>query len=217
MADVLIVAAHPDDEVLGVGGTVARLAEAGARVHLLIVAEGGTGREADHAAALRAAAGRAAHVLGARPPRFLGLPDQRLDTLPLIEVTRAIERVVAEVAPAAVYTHHGGDLNRDHQIVHEAALVACRPLPGAPVRRLYAFETVSSTEWGTPAFAPRHFVNVTGTLERKKAALAAYGAEMRPFPHARSWETVEALARRRGAEAGFAAAEAFEVLRSLDP
>ncbi|MGD1875913.1 MAG: PIG-L deacetylase family protein [Kiloniellaceae bacterium] len=225
--NILIVAAHPDDEVLGVGGTVARHAGAGDRVHTLILAEGSTSRSGqrdtgahgDAIAALKEAARAAARCLGGEAPRFAGLPDNRMDGLELLDVVKEVETVVQEVAPAIVYTHHGGDLNVDHRIAHQAVLTACRPLPGTTLEAIYCFETVSSTEWATPdigrPFVPNHFVDIAGQLEQKRQALACYQAEMRPFPHARSVEAVEHLARFRGASVGFEAAEAFTVARQL--
>jgi LmbE family N-acetylglucosaminyl deacetylase len=224
---MLIVAAHPDDEVLGVAGTTARLARAGEAVHILIAAEGATSRDpvrdrdarAGEVEALRKAAREAAAVVGAEAPEFLALPDNRLDGLELLDIVKPIEAVVARLRPDVVYTHHGGDLNVDHRQVFQAVLTACRPLPGAPVRRLYTFETVSGTEWSAPAlgraFAPTRFVDIADTWQAKRAALEAYGDEMRAFPHARSIEAVEALARWRGASAGLTMAEAFEVVREV--
>ncbi|MBP2316062.1 PIG-L deacetylase family protein [Azospirillum soli] len=224
---VLIIAAHPDDEVLGVGGTAARHASQGDDVHVLIMAEGVTSRSTirnveQHDANLsdlRQSAATAAGLLGTRPPRFTTLPDNRMDSLDLLDVVKQIETHVSEIRPTIVYTHHGGDLNVDHLIVHRATLTACRPLPGHVLRAIYTFETLSSTEWGSPdsgtPFQPTHFVNVSGTLAQKITALRCYEAEMRPFPHARSLEAVQALARLRGAQSGLAAAEAFGVIRSF--
>ena len=224
---VLVVAAHPDDEVLGVGGTVARHADGGDQVHTLILAEGLTARGTglDRAAAtvalndLQAAALKAASVLGALPPRFAGLPDNRMDTMPLLDIVKYVEAMIADVSPTVVYTHHGGDLNVDHRIVHQAVLTACRPLPGCPVQAIYAFETVSSTEWGSPAlgkpFIPNRFVILGEQLGRKLLALECYASEMRAFPHPRSIESIEALARVRGSSIGAAAAEAFSVVREI--
>lgn len=214
---VLVIAAHPDDEILGPGGTLARHANDGEAVHVLIVAEGATAREGGgDVDALKAAAAGAAKAIGIETPLMLGLPDNRLDTMALLDVIQPIEAAVREIAPATVYTHHGGDLNVDHRIVHQAVVTACRPLPGSTVKKLYGFETLSSTEWTTPAmgpaFNPTHFVDITETLAAKKTALECYKTEMRPFPHPRSMEAVEALARLRGSHAGLEAAEAFEII-----
>ena len=218
---VLVAVAHPDDEVLGAGGTIARLCQSGRRVYLLYLTDGTGARGGDRAAALRraTAARRAAEILGAESPRFLCFPDNRLDSVPLLEVIHAVESVVREVGPSTIYTHHAGDLNVDHSICLRAVLTACRPLPGSLVRQVYAIEIPSSTEWAPPgansAFVPSRFVDVTASLPTKLAALEAYAEEMRPFPHPRSAAAVEALARFRGASAGLEAAEAFVVLREI--
>jgi LmbE family N-acetylglucosaminyl deacetylase len=222
---VLVVASHPDDEILGVGGTLARHADAGDIVDILIMAEGATSRDKtrdpssrrDEMAGLRAAAGEAAQILGLRPPQFAGLPDNRMDGLELLDVVKLVEAVVSEVKPDIVYTHHAYDLNIDHRVTHEAVLTACRPLPGSRVAELYAYETVSSTEWGVVgnAFVPNHFVDITAQLARKVKALEAYASEMRPAPHARSIAAVQALAQWRGSSVGLAAAEAFSVIRQI--
>ena len=224
---VVVVAAHPDDEVLGCGATVARHCDEGDEVHALILSEGITARDGVRDAdvrqaeieALRSCAFAAAKALGARQPRLAGFPDNRLDTIPLIDVVKQVENVVRELRPSVIYTHHGGDLNVDHRIAHQAVLTACRPLPGGSVTEIYAFETASSTEWsGTgigASFEPSRFVDVTRWMQRKLQALRAYGTEMRAFPHARSLEAIEALARWRGASVGVAAAEAFVAVRQV--
>jgi N-acetylglucosamine malate deacetylase 1 len=215
-ARVLIVAAHPDDEVLGCGGTIARHAAAGDQVSILIMATGATARGGDarEIDSLKEAARKAAAVLGARAPEFADFPDNRMDQVALLDVIQRVERTVRSVAPTLVYTHHRGDLNVDHRIAHEAVCTACRPLPGSSVHRLLAFETVSSTEWGH-MFTPTCYVETTPYLERKLEALEAYAGEMRAFPHARSLEAIRALATLRGAQAGVFAAEAFEVVRDI--
>lgn len=224
---VLVVAAHPDDEILGCGGAVARHVAEGDEAHVLILAEGATSRDekrdaaarAGDMAVLREAAAGAARAVGSLPPRFGGLPDNRMDGLEMLDVVKRVEAVVAEVQPQIVYTHHGGDLNIDHLVTHRAALTACRALPGASVRAIYAFETVSSTEWGSSScggpFLPQRYVDISRHLDAKMRAVDAYAPEMRPFPHARSSRAVVALARIRGAEAGVEAAEAFMVIREL--
>jgi len=227
--NVLVIAAHPDDEILGCGATVARHAAQGCRVETLILAEGATARdnvrdsESRHADIknLCESARLAAEILGAAPPRFGGLPDNRLDGLDRLDIIKMIEAVIAEVRPEIVYTHHSGDLNVDHRIAAEAVATACRPLPGVPLRAIYAFETVSSSEWGPSAgfaeFKPTRFVDVMDHLQSKRRALACYDSEIRSFPHARSIESIEALARWRGASVGIQAAEAFQVIRELVP
>ena len=220
---VLAMVAHPDDEVLGAGGTLARHAAAGDAVHVAFLTDGVGARGNDTSAAKRRAdaARKAAALLGAQEPRFLGFADNRLDRADLLDITQAIEAVIAAVRPTTVYTHHAGDLNIDHVICQRAVLTACRPLPGSTVRRIYAMEVPSSTEWSAPAvhnvFAPSRFVDISAVQQVKRAALQAYGEEMRPFPHPRSFEAIDALATWRGASAGLKAAEAFMVLREVGP
>ena len=224
---VLVVASHPDDEVLGCGGTMAVHTDNGDVVDVLIVVEGATsrdakrdtGKQAKALTALQQSACDAAAVLGAREPHFLGLPDNRLDGMELLEVIKPIEALINELKPQVIYTQHGGDLNVDHRIVHQAVVTACRPAPGTSVRAIYGYETASSTEWASStmggAFHPVRFVDISKTLERKRKALECYASEMRPFPHARSFEGLEALARWRGVSTGLEAAEAFTVVREI--
>jgi len=220
---VLVIAAHPDDEILGCGGTLARHARAGDRVSILILGEGATSRadaKAGDVANLRDAAERAARILGASAPRFASLSDNRLDTVALLDVVKCIEEEVAARNPAVVYTHHGGDLNIDHRIAHQAVLTACRPLPGSAVRSIYAYETPSSTEWSDVAidsagFRPTRFVDIGTDLDAKLAALECYASELRAFPHPRSKAAVTALAQWRGTSVGLRAAEAFVVVRDI--
>lgn len=223
---VLVVGAHPDDEMLGCAGTLAHHSRRGDEVHILIAGEGATARDESRGEgippevlALRRAAKEAARIVGARQPRFLGLPDERLDGMILLDLVKRLEEVIEEVRPSVIYTHHGGDLNLDHRIIHQGVMTACRPMPGQVVRSIFTFETVSSTEWGSTAtgeaFHPTRFVDISAELDRKLEALACYSAEMRPFPHARSLEGIRALARLRGASVGMEAAEAFVVVRDL--
>jgi LmbE family N-acetylglucosaminyl deacetylase len=220
---VLVVAAHPDDEVLGCGGAMARHRQAGDRVAVLILADGITSRGGGDAEARigerRQAAQDANAILGVTDVTLLSYPDNRMDAVALLDVAQEIERVMARCRPTVVYTHHAGDVNVDHTRTHEAVLAACRPQPGQTVRRLLFFETPSSTEWRPPGsaaiFAPNWFVDIGGTLEAKLKAVAAYHAELREFPHPRSLAAIEHLARWRGASAGLAAAEAFALGRQV--
>ena len=227
MDSVLVVAAHPDDEVLGCGGTIARHAEAGDQVQVLVVAEGATSRQdqrnrlqaGDELSALAQAAQTAGSILGAAGVELLDLPDNRLDSIDRLDLIKHIEQHIDRHQPQVVYVHHAGDVNVDHRRLHEAVVTACRPTPGHPVRRLLSFEVASSSEWqppgSAPAFQPNWFVDISGQWRRKREALLAYSSEMRPWPHARSLEALEHLARWRGAQVGVAAAEAFCLLRQL--
>ena len=227
MPRVLVVAAHPDDEVLGCGGTIARHADSGDQVQVLIVAEGATSRHqhrdrnqaTSELSALAQAAQQAGAILGAQGVELLDLPDNRLDSLDRLDLIKQIEERIARHQPQVVYVHHAGDVNVDHRRLHETVVTACRPTPGQPVRRLLSYEVASSTEWQPPGsaspFQPNWFVDISAHWPRKREALAAYASEMRPWPHARSLEALEHLARWRGAQVGVEAAEAFCLLRQL--
>ena len=223
---VLVIAAHPDDEVLGCGGTAARLVSEGHDVSFAILGEGLTSRHPDRAdtdasrlATLHRQAHAAAAKVGVKRLELHKLPDNRLDTVPLLDVVKIVEDLVEQFRPEIVYTHHGGDLNIDHGVIHRAVLTATRPTAGQPVREIYAFEVPSSTEWAFQrlelAFRPNVFVDVTRTLEAKIAAMECYESEARKFPHPRSPEALRAIAMRWGSVAGCAAAEAFELVRSV--
>jgi len=224
--NILVVAAHPDDEVLGCGATIARLAQEGHAVSILILGEGITSRYAHREdadvtsiAALHARARGVCAHLGARDVALAGLPDNRFDSVPLLEIVKIVEAHVGRVRPEVVFTQHGGDLNVDHECTYRAVLTATRPLSGCPVRQLYAFEVGSSTEWAfqqfRPVFHPNLFVDVTDTLDRKLTAMQMYEGEARSFPHPRSSEALRAQAVRWGAVAGLSAAEAFVLVREI--
>jgi LmbE family N-acetylglucosaminyl deacetylase len=225
---VLVIAAHPDDEILGCGGTMTRLAREGHEVRIAILAEGMSSRytQREHADErqlqhLHAGAQRAADKVGAKELVLCKLPDNRLDTVPLLDVVKLVEELVTRFRPEVIYTHHPGDLNIDHGVVHRAVLTATRPVAGRCVREIYAFEVPSSTEWAfqrlEPSFRPNVFVDITDTLETKIEALAFYDTETRKFPHPRSAEALRAIAARWGSVAGLPAVEAFELIRSVRP
>lgn len=222
--NILVVAAHPDDEVLGCGGTIPRMAEEGHNVFIAILGEGITSRhrspqEADRAAveALHAQTNQVSQLLRAKELFMHNLPDNRFDTVPLIDVVKTIEDLIHRLKPRVVYTHHAGDLNIDHATVSRAVLTATRPLAEATVKELYAFEVPSSTEWAfhqlVPPFHPNVFVDITQTLEIKIDAMRIYADEMRPFPHPRSAGALRAIAQRWGSVTGLPAAEAFQLIR----
>ncbi len=218
---VLIVAAHTDDEALGCGGTVARHVADGDTVCAVFMADGvSSGPDATSANMERrmAAASQAHEILGLQQVQYMDLPDNRMDSLLLLDVVKALEAVIESISPQVIYTHHHGDLNIDHRITHQAVMTVCRPLPGSPVREIYGFEVLSSTEWAAPqqeAFAPSVFVDISDFLAIKLSALRAYQSEMRSTPHSRSIEHVEHLARHRGYSVGVAAAEAFMAIRQI--
>jgi LmbE family N-acetylglucosaminyl deacetylase len=162
---------------------------------------------------------RASAVVGAHSLRFFDLPDNRFDTLPLLDVIKPIEQLIASLGPDAVFTHHGGDLNVDHQTVNRAVLTATRPKPGLGVKEVLAFEIPSSTEWGfahlQPNFRANVFFDITASLQTKIEALNCYTSEIAPFPHPRSGQALEAIGRRWGSVVGCGAAEAFELVRGI--
>lgn len=220
MTVVLVVAAHPDDEVLGAGGTLARHAQAGDEVHAVVVSEGAGSRYDDGMVQeLQAQARHASVEIGFASLRLEGLADQRLDTLPLIELTQRLETVVNEIHPDVVYTHFPEDVNFDHGIVSRAAWTACRPYRAPYVRTFLAFETPSSTEWAWPvprsAFTPNHYVDITTTLDAKQRAISCYESELREYPHPRSERALRERAAFWGSHIGCAAAEPFCVLRQI--
>ncbi len=225
--NILVVAAHPDDEVLGCGGTMAKHIQNGDEVNVLILAEGLTSRDEqrerekrlDELSNLAEAAHEANRLLGAQSLTLYDFPDNRMDSVDLLDIVKVIEAAIDQYSPDVVYTHHAGDVNIDHRIVHQAVVTACRPIPGQCVKTLLFFEVPSSTEWQTagsaPSFLPNYFVDIGGNMNLKIQALEAYASEMRVWPHPRSIKAVEYLARWRGATVGVEAAEGFMLGRQL--
>lgn len=221
---ILVVAAHPDDEVLGCGGTMAKMAQDGAEVHILILGEGITSRQAirikkatkKQLVELKNHIKTAAKIIGAKQTYVYDFPDNRFDTVALLDIIKVIERVKAEVGPEVIYTHYQGDLNVDHRRVFNAVLTACRPLASESVKEIYSFEVPSSTEWSAAEpFRPSVYVDIEDTLEQKIAALRAYRGEIRAWPHPRSAEAIRIFAQKRGCEAGLNMAEAFQLVRKI--
>lgn len=217
---VLVISAHPDDELLGLGGTVARHVERGDTVRLTVMCEGISMRyHPERHAEVVLQSQKAAAILGVTDLVHRNLPDQKLDTIPLSDVVAGIEELVQEMRPEVVYTHFGGDINRDHQILAEATLVATRPYAAPFVREILMFETPSSTEWGSPtllpSFQPQVFVDVSATLEKKVEAFLSYTAEVRAWPHPRSGRALRERAFHWGSLVNLEAAEPFMVVRAL--
>ena len=221
---VLCIGAHPDDEVLGVGGTLARHAANGTDVHVCLLSDGVTSRYDEEDSAReeiqqrRDRAQRACETLGATVSLH-GFPDNSFDTVPLLDVVQTIEAEIEEHEPTVVYTHHYGDLNMDHELACRATVTATRPLADSGVERVLAFETLSATEWSVPepsnAFQPTAFVDVSDHLHMKLEVLSVYERELREPPHPRTPETVRQNAEVWGAKAGLDAAEPFELLREV--
>lgn len=218
---VLIVSAHTDDEALGCGGTIARHVAEGDTIYAVFLADGVTSRPDASSVELEQrnlAAAKAHEILGIKKAYMLGFPDNRMDSVPLLDIVQQLEGVLQEVQPEIIYTHHFGDLNVDHRVSHQAVMTACRPLPMGGGAEIYTFEVMSSTEWNSPGFAPfipNMFVDISDFLGIKMRALEAYSEEMRPAPHSRSLDNLTELARHRGNCVGFHAAEAFMVMRIL--
>jgi LmbE family N-acetylglucosaminyl deacetylase len=221
---VLVIAAHPDDEVLGCGATLAKYAERHHDVFSLILGEGmarGSNKIIQDLGIreLRKESERANRILGVRKVYRYSFPDNRFDSVPLLEIVKAIESVKSEVGPTIVFTHHAHDVNIDHQIAFKASLAAFRPLPGETVREFYCFQTVSSTEWQASncglVFLPTHYEDVAATMDKKVRAVKAYASELRNYPHPRSTEGVLAQAVQMGLRVGLEKAEAFELIRKI--
>lgn len=216
---VLVIAPHPDDEVLGMGGTIHRLSGAGHDVTVAIVTKGWAPLFPDgQVAQVRGEARSAAEVLGVGSLRFLDLPVTRLHAMAEHELNATFDRLVTDVEPEMVFLPFPGDRHEDHRQVFDAALVALRPVGGRSfVRRVCCYETVSETHWSAaglePAFDPQLYVDVTDHLTTKLEAMRTYASQVRPAPDARSLEAVSALATWRGSVVGMGAAEAFVVVR----
>ncbi len=224
---ILVVGAHPDDEILGCGGTIAKHVDSGDEVHVVILGEGLTSRDikrnpskfSNEIANLDNAARKANKLLGVSSLTLHDFPDNRINTVDQLDLVKVIENHVKEVQPSIVYTHHAGDVNLDHQCTHRAVVTACRPLPGQTIRTILFYEVVSSTEWqppgSAPTFTPNWFIDISKFVELKIQALEEYRSEMRDWPHPRSCKAVEHLMRWRGATIGVDAAEAFLLGRNL--
>jgi LmbE family N-acetylglucosaminyl deacetylase len=215
---VLVIAPHPDDEVIGVGGTIARHVAEGDEVHLCIVTQGCSPPCPENIVEIaRRWVEAAREVLGIKRTFFLGYPTVRLNTVPNVELTSALQKVVDEVRPEVVYTSSAGDVNQDHRIVFEATLVATRPLPGSPVRRLLSYETgPTGRYWHTP-FVPNVYVDIQQFLDRKLEAMRCYETELREPPHPRSLAGLTLIAQERGLGVGLKAVECFQLVREIQP
>ena len=221
---ILVIAAHPDDEILGCAGTLAK-ASKNHDIHILIMGEGITSRfdkkeaHKDKIEKLHLDVLNASKMLGVNEPSILNLPDNKFDTVPFLEIVKLVEKSIRQHRPKVIFTHSAGDLNIDHSIVHRAALTATRPMSDCFVKEIYAFEIPSSTEWSfnqfVSSFNPNYYVDITDTLEIKLKVCEIYETEIRPYPHPRSIEAVKALAHFRGSTAGLKAAEAYKVIRII--
>jgi LmbE family N-acetylglucosaminyl deacetylase len=203
---VLACVAHPDDEVVGSGGTLARLAKEGHEVHVAIMGIRHLETEARHACML----------LGVKQLHTMDLPDQRFDSVDLLDVIQKVEAVLAGVQPEIVYTNHTHDLNHDHAITAKAVLVATRPKEECCVKSVLMFEIPETTGWGfNYQFHPSVFMDVSGFMATKREAMACYPSEVKPWPHPRSAEALQVTSRHWGSVVGLQHAEAFQLVRSI--
>jgi len=217
LAPVLVIAAHPDDEILGAGGSLAKLVRRGHPVHALVACEGESVRYGTpgEQIAQQEHARQAAAMIGFASFNCLMLPDQRLDTLAQIDLNQQLEQVIDELRPQIVFTHCDGDINRDHQVLHDAVMVATRP-SRAFIREVLGFETPSSTGlWPRQHFSPDTFEVITETLEVKLAAMRCYESETPPYPHPRSLQSLRHRAHYWGSIIGEQAAEPLVTLRRI--
>ena len=216
MKKVLVIAAHPDDEMLGCGGTLLARQRRGDAIDVLICCEWKSMREQVELQDFYVR--RAMEKLRVRKLHTLGFPDQCLDGMPLLTLAKRIEEVVAEVKPEVIYTHFRGDNNQDHRRVFDAAMIAARPIR-EELRVVYSFYTVSSTEWGrADAFMPDTWVDISDVMVEKLEAFACYQSEIMPYPHPRSMEALENVAKFFGNQCLMKYAEAFQtVMRLIRP
>jgi len=224
MNKILIISAHPDDEVLGCGGTVARLNKEGHTIYTLILGEGITSRDdlrdikkrEKNILELKGEAKKANAILGVKEVFFHNFPDNRFDTVPFLDIVKVIEKIKNNIKPEIIFTHYEKDLNIDHQITYKAVITATRPTKEETVKEIYSFEIPSSTEWSYPlSFSPNVFYDISETIDVKLRALEEYKTELREYPHPRSLEGVELIAKNWGMKVGLEYAEAFKVVRII--
>lgn len=224
MAKILIVAAHPDDEILGCGGTIAKRIKEGDKVYTLILGEGITSRDKvrnekkreNELKQLKKIAHKANKTIGVEEIFTYDIPDNRFDTMALLDIVKIIEKIKNKIKPDLVYTHHRNDLNIDHRITYNAVLTACRPIKKETVKEIYSFEVPSSTEWNFPySFNPNLFIDINKTINKKIKALKFYDGELKKFPHPRSKEAIKIIAKRWGSLSALNYAEAFEIIRII--
>lgn len=223
--NVLVVAAHPDDEILGCGATVAKLKEEGYDIYTLILGEGVTSRDdkrdrdanIEQINHLKSEINDANNIVGVSEVFTSDFPDNRFDTVAFLDIVKEVERIKSQVQPSIIFTHFQHDLNVDHQITAKAVLTATRPMEGECVKEIYAFEVLSSTEWNFPTrFSPNYFVDTSKTLDLKVKAMDVYKSELREYPHPRSLKGIELLSQQWGMKVGVKYAEAFEVVRVIN-
>ncbi|MFC2145941.1 PIG-L deacetylase family protein [Acidobacteriota bacterium] len=219
---ILIAAAHPDDEMLGCGGTAARWVKEGNEVYTLILSEGITSRDDNRQREKREAEitqlkkqiHQANAVIGVKEVFTYDFPDNRFDTVPLLDIVKVIETIKNKIKPGIVFTHYEQDLNIDHRVTYQAVLTAMRPTAEETVKEIYSFEVLSSTEWNFPLnFSPDVFFDISETIDVKLAAMEKYQSELREYPHPRSLKGIRLNAEQWGMKTGLKYAEAFKLVR----
>ena len=216
--NVLVIAPHPDDEVLGCGGTIMKHNQRGDSVYVCIVTSAYTPDWSGEFINNRLEEiKRSKKILNIKKICLLDYPTVKLDTIPQKELNDSISNVISAVAPDVLYIPHRGDLNKDHRIVFEASLVASRPIYEYKIKSIMSYEVPSETEWGRviEPFVPNVYVDITDTIRCKTKSMKSYASELREYPHPRSVENIYAIARKRGSEVGVELAEAFELIREV--
>jgi LmbE family N-acetylglucosaminyl deacetylase len=221
--NILVIAPHCDDEVLGCGGTMAKLIAEGNKVYVIMVTNGNVGAPElfpiEATRLNRKEAQKSMNFLGVKDTVFFDFPAPRLDTIPSYKLSIAIHQKIMEFNIDTLYIPHRGDIHKDHRITYEASIVAARPIGNCPVKSIYSYETLSETEWAAPfsdeAFIPNVFVNIEKYIELKKEAFTYYKSQMKVFPHPRSLESIENLSMVRGVTVGYRNAEAFMLVREI--
>lgn len=221
---ILIIAAHPDDEILGCGGTAARLAREGHDVYTAILGEGVTSRDdvrqrekrETELAELKQQVRDANKVIGVRETFTYDFPDNRFDSVPLLDIVKVVEELKTRLKPGVIFTHYEKDLNVDHRVTYRAVLTATRPMKGETVKEIYSFEVLSSTEWEYPrSFSPDCFYDISDTIDAKIKAMEKYPSELREYPHPRSLKGIRLNAEHWGMKTGLPFAEAFQLVRMV--
>lgn len=212
---ILVVAAHPDDEVIGMGGTISYFVEKGIEVTVLFLSSGVGSRtkERQSVSSRKISAKKSLKILGCSSVSFGNFPDNEFDTNSLLTVVKYIEQVIEKLKPNIVFTNFYNDLNIDHQMTSKATQIAVRPKTQSSVESLFYFEVTSSTGWsfGSKPFVPNYFIDISTHIEKKFKALHAYQKELNSKPNARSLESIKAIAQSRGMFVGYNYAEAFEI------
>ena len=221
MKNILIIAPHPDDEVLGCGGIMKKYADNNNSVYVLVITRGTPKLYSDEKIDNVRNEAKSAHkILGVKETYFFDFHAPDLDITSRADISRAIAKILNELKIDELYLPHRGDIHHDHGIVFHAGLVAARPVGNYTVNNIYCYETLSETEWAAPfgddAFIPNHFVNVEFEMKAKLEAMQCFKSQVRPFPSTRSLETIESLAKFRGATVGFKRAEAFMTIRTIN-